>query len=100
MRKSPFTSYLPFSLAVIAVVILAFGLDYQTRSVNRSDLRSEVQAEAEILRARLESQIEGGILITRGVASLLSREEDLDQDEFSRLVRGVTEGRADVINVA
>lgn len=90
MRKSPFTSYLPFSLAVIAVVILAFGLDYQTRSVNRSDLRSEVQAEAEILLARLESQIEGGILITRGVASLLSREEDLDQDEFSRLVRGVT----------
>ncbi|WP_321829951.1 CHASE domain-containing protein [Thalassovita sp.] len=100
MRKSLFASYLPFSLAVIAVAILAFGLDYQTRSVNRTDLRAEIQAEAEILRARLESQIEGGILITRGVASLLSREEDLSQGEFSRLVRGVTEGRADVINVA
>lgn len=100
MRKSLFASYVPFALAVFAVSILAFGLDYQTRSVNRSDLRAEIQAEAEILRARLESQIEGGILITRGVASLLSREEDLTQDEFSNLVHGVTEGRQDVINVA
>lgn len=100
MKKLLFASYLPFVMALGAVALLAFGMDYQTRHAMRSDQRAEVQAQVDILRARLESQIETGVVITRGIASLLSREGAPNQREFSTLVEGVTEGRPDVINVA
>lgn len=94
------SNYFPFLLAVAAVALLAFGLHHQTKALNRADLRESVLAEAQVLQARLESQIETSILISRGIASLLSRREELPQAEFSRLVESVTEGREDVVNVA
>ena len=100
MKKPIVVNYFPSVLAGFAVAVLAFGMDFQTRSVDQKDLRADVAAETEVLRARLSSQIETGEIITRGVASLLSREGDPTQTAFSALVNDVTEGRPDVINIA
>ena len=100
MKKTIFARYFPSIVAGFAVAVLAFGMDFQTRTVDQNDLRAEVTSQTEILRARLNSQIEAGEIITRGVASVLSREGDPSQTEFSGLVNDVTEGRPDVINVA
>lgn len=100
MKKTFFSAYLPSFVAIVAVAALAFALDYQTRALKRQDLRADIEAEVEILRTRLESQIESGIFITRGLASLISRESEVTQAEFSTFARDVTEGRDEVINIA
>lgn len=100
MKKTLVARYFPSIVAGFAVAVLAFGMDFQTRSVDQKDLRAEVAAQTDVLRARLSSQIEAGEIITRGVASVLSRDGDPTQIEFSGLVNDVTEGRPDVINVA
>ncbi|MCG7494483.1 CHASE domain-containing protein [Thalassobius sp. Cn5-15] len=100
MNKSFFASYFPFFMAVVAVAALGLGLKHQTSALNEAALRETIQGEVEILQARLQSQVENSELITRGIASLLSRDEDISQSEFSMLVTGVTKGRDDVLNVA
>lgn len=100
MTRSVLNSYLPFLIAVLAVTVLATGLQQQTDRVNLSSKRDEMQAAINILQTRLESQVESSVLITRGIGTLLSRDHDVTQSEFSQLVAGVVRGRNDVINVA
>lgn len=100
MLKRALSNYFPFVVAVVAVATLAIALQRQTDVVNASALRTSVQAEVDVVSARLQSQVESSVLITRGIASLLSRGRDISQAEFSQLVSNVTRGRSDVINVA
>ena len=86
MLKRALSNYFPFVVAVVAVATLAIALQRQTDVVNASALRTSVQAEVDVVSARLQSQVESSVLITRGIASLLSRGRDISQAEFSAML--------------
>ncbi|CUH67829.1 Blue-light-activated protein [Thalassovita gelatinovora] len=93
-------NYLPSIIAVIAVGLLAFVFDVQSREFARQATRADVASETEVLRARLQSQIVGGLHLGQGLASYLSRSEELSQTEFSQFVSEIFSDLPEVINVA
>ncbi len=100
MQKNRFLSYLPSLVAIIAVGLLAFIYHHQSRVNAAADIRSEVADKTDSLRTRLQSQIDGGIHLSRGVASILSRNPDMTQVEFSRVVSEIFTDLPEVINIA
>ena len=100
MPATRIASYIPSLIAVFAVLALSVALDAQTRKLQARDLRAIVSSETEILRAKIESQIDSGLHITRGLGTVLRREDDISQQEFSLITEAVTEGLPEVINVA
>lgn len=100
MPATRIASYLPSIVAVLAVLALSVALDGQTRKLQARDLRAIVTTETELLRTRIESQIDSGLHITRGLGTIIRREGSISQNEFSLITEAVTEGLPEVINVA
>ena len=100
MSKPSPLNYLPSLVAIIAVVLLAFVFDFQSREFAGQATRADVVNETEVLRARLQSQIDGGLHLGRGLASHLSRSGEISQTEFSLFVSEIFSDLPEVINIA
>ncbi|MBR9652298.1 ATP-binding protein [Thalassovita aquimarina] len=100
MQKNSLLSYLPSLVAIIAVGLLASVFEHQSRVQAQHDVKSQVVDRADTLRARLQSQIDGGIHLSRGLASILSRTQDITQAEFSRIVSEIFTDLPEVVNIA
>ncbi|MDX1781580.1 MAG: ATP-binding protein [Thalassovita sp.] len=100
MQKKAFLNYLPSVIAFLAVGLLAMIFDMQSHGLSRQDARAEVSDKADILRTTLQSHIDGGVYLSRGLASHLSRNQDITQEEFSHIVPEIFTDMTEILNVA
>ncbi|WP_246660410.1 EAL domain-containing protein [Nitratireductor sp. XY-223] len=62
--------------------------------------RTEVMSEANLIRTRLEGNINGNIQLVRGLVSTIATEPDMTQDRFAELVGSLLKNRSQLRNIA
>ncbi len=77
---------LPAVLALAVLVAGGFYLDRQSAVLTEERMRAAVLAEASLIRAKLEGNINGNIQLVRGLVSTIATEPAMDQTRFSALV--------------
>ncbi|WP_246041509.1 bifunctional diguanylate cyclase/phosphodiesterase [Peteryoungia ipomoeae] len=75
----------PVALIVLTVVSTAFYADHQQRLIVRDDSRRMVQERLDLIRTRLQGQINANIRLVQGLVAVISAEPDLDQKRFAAL---------------
>lgn len=73
--------------AVVLLVILACAVFayIQNRTLTEQQLRSSVNRQVSLLRARLEGNINGNMQLVRGLVATLATEPDMSQDRFAAI---------------
>ena len=89
--------------ALIALAVLVAGgifMDRQSASLAEEQLRATVLAQASLIRAKLEGNINGNIQLVRGLVSTISTEPDMQQARFSALVGNLFKEQSQLRSVA
>jgi diguanylate cyclase (GGDEF)-like protein len=89
--------------ALVALVVLVAGgvfLDRQSTILENERSRAAVLAEASLVRARLESNINDNIQLVRGLVATIATEPEIDQERFSALVSNLLEEQSQLRSVA
>lgn len=89
--------------ALIALAVLVAGgifIDRQSASLAEEQLRANVLAQASLIRAKLEGNINGNIQLVRGLVSTISTEPDMQQARFSALVGNLFKEQSQLRSVA
>ncbi|WP_354064472.1 EAL domain-containing protein [Devosia sp. 2618] len=92
-----------FLLALVAgILVVGTGiyLDQQAEGINEQRLRSSVQDQISLIRARLEGSINANIQLVRGLVSTISTEPDLNQERFAALAANLFEEDGQLRSVA
>ena len=77
----------PAAIALLVIALLGVFADYQNRVVFEQRLRAETLAKVNLVRAKLEGNINGNIQLVRGLVSTLMTEPDMTQDALRRSSR-------------
>ena len=88
---------------VIGLAVLIAGgifVERQSTILAEEQVRAEVLAEASLIRAKLEGNINGNIQLVRGLVSTISTEPEMDQVRFSALVGNLFEEHSQLRSVA
>lgn len=83
--KSRWAMLAPVAFIILAVVSTALYADHQQRLIVRDDSRRMVQERLDLIRTRLQGQINANIRLLQGLVAVISAEPDLDQKRFSAL---------------
>jgi sensor domain CHASE-containing protein len=70
------------------------------RRVHQQELRLEVFARLDILRSRLENQIDSGLRVARSMAVLLADEGEVSQERYSKFASEISADLTGIINIA
>ncbi|MEX3010077.1 EAL domain-containing protein [Hoeflea sp. TYP-13] len=90
------------STAIALVVILGCGY-FADRLYQRAiehDRRTEVLGDVNLIRAKLEGNINGNIQLVRGLVSTIATEPHMTQDRFADLVGSLMKNRSQLRNIA
>ncbi len=95
------------ALILLAAFVAAVALFMTARFVERQDeaghRRSEenaVRESLQLLQSRLEGNVRGNILLTRGLVSVIAANPRLTQAEFARAAQPLLEGQSQLRNIA
>ncbi|MBZ9725465.1 EAL domain-containing protein [Mesorhizobium sp. CO1-1-11] len=101
MRHSVFSfANLPAAIAFVVLVICAILADRENRIVSDQLARADVLAKVNIIRAKLEGNINGNLQLTRGLVSAIVSEPYMGQQRFAALASNLLEQESQLRNVA
>ncbi|WP_353645039.1 EAL domain-containing protein [Mesorhizobium sp. WSM2239] len=89
--------------AVIAVVVIIVGgifAEHQNRLVHQQASRADVLADVNLIRAKLEGNINGNIQLVRGLVSAIVTEPYMGQQRFASLARNLFAEESQLKNIA
>jgi len=93
----------PWLFAALATLLVAAG-EQTLESFEKSSLLGHERAHAigqlSHLRARIESLINGNLLLIHGLTAVIAAKPDIDQAEFERIARGLVDERHTLRNIA
>jgi len=87
-------------IAVVVVLGSAIFADSQNRTLQEQQIRGMVSRQVDLLRARLEGNINGNMQLVRGLISTLVTEPGMTQQRFSALAKGLFEQKSQLRNIA
>ena len=73
------------SIALVVVIGSAVFADMQNRTLQEQQVRSMVSRQVNVLRARLEGNINGNMQLVRGLIGTIATEPDMTQERFAAL---------------
>ncbi len=91
---------LPALIGLVVLVSVGVFVDRQSTFLAEERMRAEVLAQASLVRAKLEGNINGNIQLVRGLVSTLTTEPGMDQARFSALVSNLFEEQSQLRSVA
>lgn len=101
LRQSVLSSAnLPAAIAFVVLVICAVLADRENRIVSDQLARADVLAKVNIIRAKLEGNINGNLQLTRGLVSAIVTEPDMGQQRFAALASNLFEQESQLRNIA
>ncbi|CDX23420.1 conserved hypothetical protein [Mesorhizobium sp. ORS 3359] len=101
IRPAIFSSAnLPAAIAVFVLAICALFVDQQNRKVSDQLMRAEVLAKVNIIRAKLEGNINGNLQLVQGLASAVTTEPYMGQQRFAALAANLFNEKSQLRNIA
>ncbi|RWL83251.1 MAG: EAL domain-containing protein [Mesorhizobium sp.] len=101
LRPAVFSSAnLPAAIAVFVLAICALFVDQQNRKVSDQLMRAEVLAKVNIIRAKLEGNINGNLQLVQGLASAVTTEPYMGQQRFAALAANLFKEKSQLRNIA
>lgn len=101
IRQAVFSSAnLPAAIAVFVLAICAIYADEQNRRVSDQLARADVLAKVNIIRAKLEGNINGNLQLVQGLASAVTTEPYMGQQRFAALAANLFKEKSQLRNVA
>ncbi|TIU78449.1 MAG: bifunctional diguanylate cyclase/phosphodiesterase, partial [Mesorhizobium sp.] len=101
MRQAVFSSAnLPAAIAVFVLAICALFVDQQNRKVSDQLMRADVLAKVNIIRAKLEGNINGNLQLVQGLASAVTTEPYMGQQRFAALAANLFNEKSQLRNIA
>jgi diguanylate cyclase (GGDEF)-like protein len=92
----------PTSATIAAVVIIMFGLfaDHQSSQLSDERSRAEVLSHVNLIRAKLEGDINGNIQLVRGLVSAIATEPQITQERFAELAASLLQSKSQIRDIA
>lgn len=101
IRQTVFsTANLPAAIAVFVLAICAIFVDEQNRRVSDQLARADVLAKVNIIRAKLEGNINGNLQLVQGLASAVVTEPYMGQQRFASLAANLFKEKSQLRNIA
>ena len=91
---------IPAAIAVVVILIGGIFAEHQNRLVHQQASRADVLAEVNLIRAKLEGNINGNIQLVRGLVATITTEPDMDQPRFAALAENLFRERSQIRNIA
>ena len=93
-------SSLPALIALGVMLLAGAFADYQNTVLYQQSEHAEVQDKLGLIRAKLEGNINGNILLVQGLVATLSTEPGMQQDRFSQLADNLFDKGSQLRNIA
>ncbi|RVD27094.1 bifunctional diguanylate cyclase/phosphodiesterase, partial [Mesorhizobium sp. M4B.F.Ca.ET.017.02.2.1] len=101
VRQAVFSpANLPAAIAFVVLLVCAVVADQQNRKVSDQLARADVLAKVNIIRAKLEGNINGNLQLTQGLVSAIVTEPYLGQQRFASLAGNLFEQKSQLRNIA
>lgn len=101
MSRAIFSSAnLPAAIAFVVLLVCAVVADQQNRRVSDQLTRADVLAKVNIIRAKLEGNINGNLQLVQGLVSAIDTEPYMGQQRFASLARNLFEQKSQLRNIA
>jgi diguanylate cyclase (GGDEF)-like protein len=91
---------LPALIAAVVVAVLGIYVDHQSRALTQQNARASVLAKVNLIRTRLEGNINGNVQLVRGFVAIVSAEPDMSQTRFAQLSSRLLGTRSQLRNIA
>jgi diguanylate cyclase (GGDEF)-like protein len=91
---------IPAAIAVVVIVIGGIYAEHQNRLVHEQASRADVLADVNLIRAKLEGNINGNIQLVRGLVATITTEPEMDQARFAALAENLFREQSQLRNIA
>ncbi|MDX8469295.1 EAL domain-containing protein [Mesorhizobium sp. VK23B] len=91
---------LPAAIAAVVLLICAAFVDQQNRTVSDQLMRADVLAKVNVVRAKLEGNINGNLQLVQGLASTIVTEPYMGQQRFASLAANLFKQNSQLHNIA
>ncbi|NIZ12771.1 response regulator [Phaeobacter sp. HF9A] len=93
-------TYQPVWLATLFVIGAFWFAEKQNRTIFEQDIRAQVQAEAGLIRSRLEGVLNADIQLVQGLVAVVATEPELTEARFSEIASHAIGDKPELLNVA
>ena len=90
----------PALIAFLVVMVAGLYAGHLNRVVYDQAKRADVLAEVNLIRAKLEGNLNANIQLVRGLVATITTEPDMDQERFARLAANIFKENTQLRNVA
>ncbi|KQZ95356.1 histidine kinase [Mesorhizobium sp. Root157] len=87
-------------MATVVLALAALFADHQNRVLSEQSLRTEVASHVNLIRAKLEGNINADIQLVRGLVATIVTEPHMQQDRFAQLAENVFREQSQLRNIA
>ncbi|KAA3452436.1 bifunctional diguanylate cyclase/phosphodiesterase [Mesorhizobium sp. SARCC-RB16n] len=87
-------------MAVVVIAVCAAFADHQNKVVSDQAARADVLAEVNVVRARLEGNINGNLQLARGLVAAVTTEPYMGQQRFAELASRLFNEESQLRNIA
>ena len=90
---------IPAAIAALVAVVCGGLADHQNSQLSDERSRAEVLSQVNLIRAKLEGDINGDIQLVRGLVSDISTEPNITQTRFAELSASLLQNRPRIRNI-
>jgi diguanylate cyclase (GGDEF)-like protein len=94
------TAYVPAVVAFLVIVFAGLYAGYLNRTLHNETKRADVQTKLNLIRAKLEGNINANIQLVRGLAATIETEPGIEQERFATLARNLFRAQSQLRNIA
>ncbi|MEY4593333.1 MAG: hypothetical protein RIR18_2228 [Pseudomonadota bacterium] len=92
-------AYIGLALLVCILAVAAYLGEHFNNIRHETTLRAEVQNQLALLRGRLEFNLNGNILLTKGLVSVITLKPEINQADFEKAVQPLLENHSQIRNI-
>ncbi|WP_181169938.1 EAL domain-containing protein [Mesorhizobium sp. B2-3-13] len=91
---------IPVAIAVVVIAVCAALADHQNKIVSDQVARADVLAKVNVVRAKLEGNINGNLQLARGLVAAVTTEPYMGQQRFTELASRLFNEESQLRNIA
>lgn len=91
---------IPAAIAVLVIAVCAVFADFQNKVVSDQAARADVLAKVNVIRAKLEGNINGNLQLARGLVAAVTTEPYMGEQRFSELASRLFSEESQLRNIA
>lgn len=101
MKEAVFSpARIPVAIAAVVIAVCAAFADHQNKIFSDQAARAHVLAEVDVVRAKLEGNINGDLQLARGLVAAIATEPYMGQQRFAELASRLFNEESQIRNIA